>query len=111
MAKLFPPTEVIKRMRPQPTEGEWTLLRFLVNNYDDQYEVYFQPFLNGDMPDIVLMRKGGGVMIFEVKDWDLTNYNIDKQGKWHVVANHATNYENPFNQVMRYKENLYNLLG
>lgn len=109
MSKLFPSIEVIKRMRPQPTEGEWTLLRFLVDNYDDQYEVYFQPFLNGDMPDIVLMRRGGGVMIFEVKDWDLTNYKIDEQGKWHVVANHATNYENPFNQVMRYKENLYNL--
>ena len=109
MAQLFPSIEVIKRMKPQPTEGEWTLLHYLVDNYNDEYEVYFQPFLNGDMPDIVLMRKGGGVMIFEVKDWDLTNYKIDEQGKWHVVANHATNYENPFNQVMRYKENLYNL--
>ena len=59
MAQLFPSIEDIKRMRPQPTDGEWTLLRFLVDNYDDQYEVYFQPFLNGDMPDIVLMRRGG----------------------------------------------------
>lgn len=109
MARLFPSIDAIKRMRPQPTEGEWTLLNFLVENYNDEYEVYFQPFLNGDMPDIVLMRKNGGVMIFEVKDWDLTNYDIDAQGKWRVVANKATNYENPFNQVMRYKENLYNL--
>lgn len=109
MAQLFPSIEEIKRMRPQPTDGEWTLLRFLVDNYDDQYEVYFQPFLNGDMPDIVLMRRGGGVMIFEVKDWDLNNYKIDAQGRWRVMANNATNYENPFNQVMRYKENLYNI--
>ena len=46
MALLFPSIDVIKRKKPQPTEGEWTLLRFLVDNYNDEYEVYFQPFLN-----------------------------------------------------------------
>ena len=109
MAQLYPSMENIMRQRVSPTEGELCLLNFLVSNYNDEYEVYFQPFLNGDMPDIILVRKGGGVMIFEVKDWDLNNYNIDSQGRWKVIANNSTNYKNPLNQVLRYKENLYNI--
>lgn len=109
MAKLYPSIDVINRMKPQPTEGERALLNFLVDNYSDNYDVFFQPFLNGDLPDIILMHKGGGVMIFEVKDWDLDNYSIDQDGKWNVVANHATNYDNPVKQVLKYKENLYNI--
>lgn len=61
------------------------------------------------MPDIILVRKGGGDMIFEVKDWDLNNYNIDSQGRWKVIANNSTNYKKTLNQVLRYKENLYNI--
>lgn len=109
MAKLYPPIEVINRRKPQPTEGEITLLNFLVTNYDDDYDVYFQPFLNGDLPDIILMHKGGGVMIFEVKDWNLNNYVTDSDGRWKVAANHATLYDNPINQVLKYKANLYNI--
>ena len=41
----------------------------------------FQPFLNGDLPDIIVMHKGGGVMIFEVKDWDLSNYHVNEKRK------------------------------
>ena len=93
MAQLYPSMENIMRQRVSPTEGELCLLNFLVSNYNDEYEVYFQPFLNGDMPDIILVRKGGGVMIFEVKDWDLNNYNIDSQGRWKVIANNSTNYK------------------
>jgi len=109
MAKLYPPLEVIKNRKPEATPGERKLLSFLLHNYNDNYEIFFQPFLNGDLPDIILMRKGGGVMIFEVKDWNLTNYHVNDVGKWIVNVNNAVNTKNPFNQVLRYKENLYNL--
>ena len=61
MAIIYPPIEAINKTNPQPTEGERTAIDFLVNTLDDDYEVFFQPFLNGDMPDIIIMRKGGGV--------------------------------------------------
>ncbi len=56
MAQFIPSIEKIQRFRVQPTEGEWHLLRFLETTLDDSFEVYFNPFLNGDRPDIVIMR-------------------------------------------------------
>lgn len=109
MAKLYPPLEVIKKRKPEATPGERALLSFLLHNYNDEYEIFFQPFLNGDLPDIILMHKGGGVMIFEVKDWDLSNYHVNEVGKWIVNVNNSVNTKTPFNQVLKYKENLYNL--
>jgi hypothetical protein len=109
MALLYPPLEVIKKRKPEPTQGEKFLLDFLLKAYNDEYEIFFQPFLNGDLPDIIVIHKGGGIMIFEVKDWDLSNYRIESNGKWIVNTNGAVLRNNPLNQVLKYKENLYNL--
>lgn len=95
-----------------PTEGEWYLLRFLASALDDSFEVYFNPFLNGDRPDVVIMRKGGGVLIIEVKDWNLDLYTIDDYKHWHLK--HPQNesearacIKSPIEQVYQYKENLF----
>ena len=109
MAKLYPSMEIINKRKPVPTEGEKDLINFLYLNYIDEYEIFYQPFLNGDLPDVIVMRKGGGVLIIEVKDWNLNNYTISEKGKWKVKANGAILYNNPFRQVLKYKENLYNL--
>ena len=108
-AKLYPSIELIKKRKPEPTEGERKLLHFLLNNLNDEFEIFYQPFLNGDLPDIILMRKDGGLLIIEVKDWNLDNYKINEEGKWIVKANNAVNNKSPFSQVLKYKENLYNL--
>ncbi|WP_300817042.1 NERD domain-containing protein [uncultured Parasutterella sp.] len=76
MAQIFPSLETIRQFKVQPTEGEWTLLRFLDKVLDDNFEVYFNPFLNGDRPDIIILKKQGGVLIIEVKDWDLDLYKL-----------------------------------
>lgn len=114
MAQFIPTIETISKFDVQPTEGEWTLLRFLERTLDDSYEVYFNPFLNGDRPDVVIMRKGGGVMIVEVKDWDLELYNIDEKKHWHLA--HPKNdkeahayIKSPISQAVQYKDNLFNL--
>lgn len=109
MARLYPPLEVIKKRKPEATPGERALLSFLLKNYANDYEIFFQPFLNGDLPDVILMHKGGGLMVFEVKDWDLSNYHVNEVGKWIVNSNNSVLRNTPFNQVLRYKENLYNL--
>lgn len=114
MAIIYPSIEHIKQFRTLPTEGEWYLLRFLQSTLDDNYEVYFNPYLNGDRPDVVIMRKGGGVMIIEVKDWDLDLYQLDEKKHWHLKhpQNDGERYaylKSPIDQVQEYKENLYNL--
>lgn len=108
MAKLYPNLQLIKTGRVKPEQGELHLLQFLSENFDESYEVFFQPFLNGDKPDIILMRKGYGVMIIEVKDWDLSNFYLDKAKKWKLKFTNAF-IKSPIDQVLRYKDNLYNL--
>jgi len=55
MAKLNPPFEIINRLKVPATEGELNILKFLYSVLDDRYEIFFQPFINGDNPDIIVM--------------------------------------------------------
>ncbi|WP_035644203.1 nuclease-related domain-containing DEAD/DEAH box helicase [Flavobacterium sp. ASV13] len=108
MAILSPTIEVIKRQKVQPTEGEWTMLNFLLENLDDTYEICYQPYLNGDNPDFAIMRKGSGVLLVEVKDWNLNHYYIDEKTKWRLQKDN-TPIKSPLNQVENYKSNLFHL--
>lgn len=76
--------DVIERQKVKPTEGEKALLDFLLTNLDDSYEIFYQPFLNGDNPDFAIMRKGSGVLLIEVKDWLLDHYYVDEKTKWRL---------------------------
>jgi hypothetical protein len=107
LAILYPELKAIEQLKVKPTEGELYLLQYLQNHLDDSYEVFFQPFLNGDRPDIIVIRKSYGVMIFEVKDWELEYYYIDHNGKW-LLKNHPGVVPSPFQQVKHYRENLFN---
>ena len=110
MAIVFPTIENIKRLKVQPTEGEWFLLNYLIDKLDDTIEIFFQPFLNGDRPDIVLMKEGAGVVIIEVKDWRLDSYRVDKENQWFVKNKKGDILiRSPINQVKSYKSNLYRL--
>jgi hypothetical protein len=108
MAILYPKIEIIKRQKVQPTTGEWKLLEFLLDNLDDSYEIYYQPFLNGDNPDFAIMRKGSGVLFIEVKDWDLEYYYCDDSTKWRLKKD-DTFIKSPLSQVEAYKNNLFQL--
>lgn len=108
MAKLFPDIETIKRLHQYATVGEFCLILFLEKELNNEYEVYFQPMINDDIPDVVVLKKGGGVIIFEVKDWNLDNYFIDEKTNWHLYRN-DTPIKSPLHQVKTYKDNFVNL--
>lgn len=108
MATINPSIEVIKKQKVKPTQGEWALINFLLSNYDDTYEIYFQPFLNGDNPDVAIMRKESGVLIIEVKDWELSHYYVDSKTRWRLRKD-DTLLKSPLQQVENYKENLFKL--
>ena len=108
MATFYPSIETISRFKVPPTEGERTILDFLGRVLDDSYEVYFTPYLNGDRPDIIIMRKGNGVMIVEVKDWNLENFSLNERKKWVYTPNNSI-VKSPIDQVLRYKNNLFDL--
>lgn len=108
MAILFPNIETIKRLHPKPTEGELVLLDFLDSNLNSEFEVYFKPFINGDRPDIVILKRNGGAVIIEVKDWNLDDYYLDEDTDWFQVKNNCK-LKSPLLQVKNYKENLFNM--
>jgi hypothetical protein len=111
MAHIFPDLTQVLNLHQKPTKGEWHLLNFLKNNLDDTYEVYFQPFINGDRPDVILMHPHSGVMIIEVKDWNLKNYRINEKKQWLVINNQKkwSIIKSPIEQVRAYKQNMYDL--
>ena len=87
MAELIPSLEKINSMKPKPTEGEYALIKKLSEELGDDYKVYYQPFLNGDRPDVIVLKKNLGILIIEVKDWNLGNYNI------RIEQNKRNNYK------------------
>ena len=110
MAKLIPTIDKIKKFTVQPEEGELYLLNFLDQVLDDSFEVYFNPYMNGDRPDVVIMKKGQGVLIIEVKDYKLGSYELDERKNWKVKnRNHDYNIKSPISQVLKYKDNLFEL--
>lgn len=113
MAQMFPSFEKIHKLRPTPTAGEHFLLEHLYNSLDESYEIYYQPHVYGMYPDIVVLRPQHGMLIIEVKDWDLNHYNIDTENsEWTVYATNITEYveiRSPSEQVNHYKNMFYSL--
>lgn len=108
MATLIPPYDKILSLKVKPTEGEFHLLKFLDANLDESFEVYFNPYMNGDRPDLVIMKRNQGVLIIEVKDYDLKSYELDKRKNW-KVKNQNFNIKSPISQALKYKDNLFEL--
>ncbi len=107
MANFFPEFEKIQELKQKPTDGELHALEILKDLSDD-YEVYFQPFINGHNPDIIVVRKNYGALIIEVKDWRLEDYKIDEEDNW-VLHKKEVLIKSPVKQVEAYKNDLYNL--
>ncbi len=72
--RLYPTWDEIKNFHNPLTEGEEKLARFLDDTLPEEWEIFVEPYLNGSRPDIVVFNPQVGVMIYEVKDWDLNSY-------------------------------------
>lgn len=108
MAVIIPSITKAKQSKQPPTEGEMYLLEYLQNNFDSEAEVYFQPCFDGDRPDIVIIKKNVGVIIIEVKDWDLQHYYINSENQWKLAKNNAT-LKSPFAQAFAYKKHVFEI--
>ena len=107
MAIFYPALEAVEKLTPVPTEGERHALEVL-QGLSDNYEIYFQPFIHGNRPDILVMRKGYGVLIIVVKDWSLEDYHIGDEHQW-ISSRDNIHVKSPRRQVKAYKDNIYNL--
>lgn len=122
-SRIYPTWDQINSLKQEPTEGELFLLEYLDNNLPKEWEIFFQPYLNGDRPDIAILNKNVGLMIIEVKDWNPNNYSSQEtwfynkkkkkkeKGYSYFVTNNQGTYKipSPIAQVERYRENLIGL--
>lgn len=117
--RLYPNWEQLNAMHNPLTEGERALITFLDNNLPEDntwkegnnlkdykgWLIFAQPYLNGTRPDVVIFNPQVGMVIYEVKDWNLDNYDIDKLGNLRVKNNGKTyDVKSPIKQVEHYKE-------
>ncbi|MCK9279956.1 MAG: NERD domain-containing protein [Melioribacteraceae bacterium] len=92
-----------------PKDTEWKIDQGM-ENYNG-WLIFLQPYLNGSRPDIVLFNPKTGLLIIEVKDWNLKNYSWkhenDKQRTLFVNDGRGTYpIKSPVKQVNYYKEKL-----
>lgn len=119
--RIYPSWENIKNLKDPLTDGEIYLAKYLDDYLPYEWEIYIQPYLNGDRPDIVILHPKVGLMVFEVKDWNLEIYSLEEKEyydkktnkirtfyKSYVLdKNHQKQYiPNPIKQVERYRSNL-----
>ncbi|MFC1559067.1 UvrD-helicase domain-containing protein [Gemmatimonadota bacterium] len=121
MSRLFPNWDQIPTLTQKLTPGEERLTRYLDDHLPDEWEIYVQPFLNGDRPDCVLLHPHKGIVIIEVKDWNPKHYHSTKRqasrrtsasrSNRMMVSDNRGSYEirSPLDQVSQYRNNLLNI--
>lgn len=109
MATIVPSIEQCKKSKQPPTKGELFLLEYLEEHFDDEAVVYYQPCINGMRPDIVIIKEDIGLIIIEVKDWELESYTIDENNKWHLASKYSVRLKSPFEQVFSYKKDFFDI--
>ncbi|TKK65430.1 hypothetical protein FC093_20175 [Ilyomonas limi] len=117
--RLYPTWEQLAQLHNPLTVGEKAFITYLDaylpkdNNWKkehglDNYNgwlIFAQPFLNGTRPDIIIFNPQVGIVIYEVKDWNLDNYEWRK-GEGLFVRDSRGLYpvKSPIDQVEYYKE-------
>jgi len=123
--RLYPTWEQLSKLKNPLTDGERSLIRFLNDNLPKDLSwtsgkaladykgwlIFVQPFLNGSRPDVVIYHPFVGVIIYEVKDWQLIHYSWDKDADNRTtlfVNDGAGRYpvKSPIKQVEHYKEKI-----
>ena len=72
--RIFPTWDQIRSIKTPLTAGEFALINYLDKYLPQTWNIFVQPFFNGDRPDVVIINPKIGVMIFEVKDWKRNIY-------------------------------------
>ncbi|GAA4649693.1 hypothetical protein GCM10023116_19720 [Kistimonas scapharcae] len=114
---VSPPLNEIPKLRQPLTAGEKETLNFLVKHLPHTWEIYIQPHMNGLCPDFVLLNPWVGIIILEVKDWNLKSMDYRWEGhgnnppKLIATNNQGKTFKlkSPYDQLMHYKEEILEL--
>lgn len=115
MAIFYPPLKDMLEFRDRPTKGEVRLLLFL-DKYlkgQDDFEVFFQPNIEGYRPDVAILRRNYGLFLIEVKDYIMdVCYEVQDADNWFIHANGGIyRAASPITQLEGYKKVFYTLFA
>lgn len=97
-------------MNPEPTPGEYKILKYLKDELPDDCKVFFQAKLDYKLPDVVVMRRGYGVVLIEVKDYTLESYRARDVDTWEVNTDAGwKKIRSPIKQVKEYKDTFFKI--
>src|SRR5690242_17458187 len=100
--------EIFENFNPNDprTNGEQYLLNFYSNSSRfNGWMVFEQPHVNSMKPDFVLLHPQRGIIIIEVKDWNL-NSNVYESGGYIYGTDGRFHKKDPINQVENYKKGI-----
>lgn len=110
MAQCYPAPDTWTDLRVELTDGERLLAETLIERLSDTWRLYLQPHVAGTRPDLVLVHPRAGVQIIEVKDYDLSAYDLSG-GDWKVKARDGRHaIRDPFEQADAAREALFRTL-
>ncbi|RDU69884.1 DUF2075 domain-containing protein [Helicobacter cholecystus] len=84
------------------TEGEEFIFNFLNQTLPLEYDLYIQPNLQGNRPDMILFHKEQGIFIIEVKDWKLDRFFKKENAFFKREKDSVIQIINPASQIERY---------
>ncbi len=95
------------------TEGEQQFYRFIktVARPHDQFICWYTPDINGNEPDFILYSKKTGLVVFEVKDWNLEQIlEADPHYFTLTVNDKPSKRKNPYKQAQAYIYDMFDLI-
>lgn len=90
------------------------LYTYLCKKLSNTDHVYLKPIINGDTPDIVILRPGTGIMVIKVFEENINSYDFcinDRDGKidYHHMTYGKLTKTSPIVIVQSYQQNLIQL--
>jgi len=102
MAKIIP-----DRIPSRASQGERDTFE-LLQKLPDNYWVYYEPNINKQIPDFIVIAPDLGVIIIEVKGWRLKNIREADNNDVRVNFDNGDEiHEHPLRQALRYQWRLY----
>jgi len=116
--RLIPGFEEIKKLTPDYLPEDYALVQFLDKFLPPKWEIYFEPFFNGNYPDLVIFHPEVGMTIYAIKQWKpgevISETRAQLKGEmirsfYRVDVNPRKSIQDPVSQVELYRDNLIKL--
>ncbi|MGB5069663.1 MAG: UvrD-helicase domain-containing protein [Flavobacteriales bacterium] len=118
--RLYPTWEQLEEQHNPLTDGERALLKYLDEHLPrdpkwkqgdklsayDGWLIFGQPYFAGSRPDVVIFNPQVGIVIYEVKDWNLEHYAFKNDKLYVHDGRGAYGVKSPVSQVAHYRDKL-----